>query len=138
MRNITTGLLILCVALFSTGIAFAHCGVCGVGEAAPAQAKSADSIAGKVVCLGCTLKKEQGAKAQCSTYGHKNGLQTPDGKIWSFVENDSSAKLIGDHGLAGKSVEVKGKNLDNANYIDVESYKVSERISFKEGHAWMS
>jgi len=113
--------LVLAGVLFYAGPVFAHCGVCGVGAATE---EAATAINGKVICLGCTLKKEQGAKAQCSIYGHKNGLQTPDGKIWTFLENDNSAKLINDHGLAGKNVEIKGKKLDNANYIEVESYKV--------------
>ena len=41
-------------------------------------------VRGKLVCIGCTLKKRDGAAAACSIFGHKHGLQTPDESIYSF------------------------------------------------------
>lgn len=79
-----------------------------------------------VVCLGCTLKKEQGAKAQCSVYGHKNALKTADGKIWSILENDASTELLNNHEYAGKRVEIAGKKIPEAQVIQVDSFKVIE------------
>ena len=125
--RITTVIVVLVLSLgfFLSNSAFAHCGVCGVGKPAASAQESLETINGEIICLGCTLKKEQGAKAQCSVYGHTNGLKTSDGKIWTFLENDSSTKLVNDHSLAGKKAEIKGKIYENANYIEVESYKVS-------------
>jgi len=127
MRKISIlGLLMLSSIFFLNSIAFAHCGICNQSLSYAQEEKSSDTIEGEIICLGCTLKKEQGAKAQCSIYGHINGLRTADGKIWTLLENDNSTNLINDHGLAGKIVEIKGRKLENANYIEVESYKILE------------
>lgn len=106
-------LLILCIGLTSFGFS--------QGE----ETQSTEVIKGKVICLGCTLKKEQGAKADCSVYGHKHGLRTDDGKIWSFLENDNSADLIQNHDYNGSDVEITGRKLDNAQIIEVESFKIA-------------
>lgn len=87
---------------------------------------TAITIKGKIICLGCTLKKEQGAGAQCSIYGHKNALLTADGKIWTILENDASTELINSHEYAGKEVEITGKEFTDAQVIEVESFKVIE------------
>lgn len=118
-------LLGISLTLLLGRFAFAHCGMCK-DSLAYAQEGTVETIKGKIICLGCTLKKEQGAKAQCSIYGHINGLRTADGKIWTFLENDNSTKLINDHDLAGKTVEIKGKKFEDANYIEIESYKILE------------
>ena len=124
MKTITiTALLVLFLTLFLSNSVFAHCGACGVAAAAQ-TVSSTETIKGDIVCLGCTLKKEQGAKAQCSVYGHVNGLRTSDGRIWTFLENDNSTKLVNDHSLVGKSVEIKGKKYKDVNYIEVEGYEI--------------
>lgn len=89
-----------------------------------AGTKANQTLEGKLVCLGCTLKKNDGVQAQCSTYGHKGALQTSDGSLWSFVENDRSKKLINDTSLHGKSVKVTGTIIEKAKRIDVASYEV--------------
>ena len=81
-------------------------------------------VQGKVICLGCTLKKEAGAKAQCSIYGHTNAIKTKDGKTWTILENDKSTALIRDHSYEGKDVEIRGKKYIDAQTIEVESVKV--------------
>ena len=81
-------------------------------------------IKGKVICQGCTLKKEKGAKAQCSIYGHINAIKTKDGKIWTILENDKSTELINDHDYAGKDIEIKGKRFAEAQIIEVDTFKV--------------
>lgn len=61
--------------------------------AAPEQAKKRDlkdrvEIAGKIVCIGCTLEKESGAEAQCTLHSkHAQGLLDAEGKLWTFVDN---------------------------------------------------
>ena len=92
-----------------------------------AQEKAKDEyeiIKGKVVCQGCTLKKEKGAKAQCSIYGHINAIKTKDGKIWTILENDKSTELINNHDYAGKDIEIKGKKFAEAQIIEVDTFKV--------------
>ena len=82
-----------------------------------------ETIQGKVICLGCTLKSEKGAKAQCSLYGHTNAIRTVDGKIWSILENDQSTDLVKNHDYAGKDVEISGKKFVDAQTIEVGSFK---------------
>ncbi|UCC80309.1 MAG: hypothetical protein JSW64_02825, partial [Candidatus Zixiibacteriota bacterium] len=46
------------------------------------QVKAEDkhaSFEGKLVCLACTLKNEEGARAECRNFGHTHALQTEDG-----------------------------------------------------------
>lgn len=79
-----------------------------------------------MVCLGCTLKKEKGAQAQCSVYGHKNAIRTGNGKIWTILENDASNELINSHEYGGKEVEITGKKFIDAQIVEVESFKIIE------------
>ena len=92
-----------------------------------AQEKAKDEyeiIKGKVICQGCTLKKEKQAKAQCSIYGHINAIRTKDGKIWTILENDKSTELINNHDYAGNDIEIRGKKFAEAQIIEVDSFKV--------------
>lgn len=101
-----------------------------------AQEKTKDEyqiIKGKIICQGCTLKKEKEAKAQCSIYGHINAIRTKDGKIWTILENDKSTELINNHDYAGKDIEIKGKKLAEAQIIEVESFKVVSEEQAAEG-----
>lgn len=132
--NIGNKLLVIAILfglLFSFGVneTFAHCGKCGMGEKEEIEAVTKASpvtFKAEVICLGCSLKKEQGAKALCSIYGHANALRTEDGKIWTILENDVSTELINSHDYAGKEVEIIGKKFANSSVIEVESFKVIE------------
>ncbi|MFQ6093800.1 MAG: heavy-metal-associated domain-containing protein [bacterium] len=93
--------------------------------AEPKEAEIAKAtIAGKLICIGCTLKSTHGAQAQCSVYGHKGGLLTADGTLYTFVENDRSKELVNSTELHNKDLKVTGTAFPKANYIDVESYEV--------------
>src|SRR3989338_8604172 len=65
------------------------------------------TIQGTVVCLGCTLKKTEGANAACKIYGHKHGLATEDGDLYSFLENKNSEEVINSDKYAMKEVVVR-------------------------------
>ncbi|MDP2938921.1 MAG: hypothetical protein Q8O13_02410 [Candidatus Omnitrophota bacterium] len=93
-------------------------------------------ITGKVICLGCHLKKEKSAKAQCSIYGHTNALVVEKAidaqgkkileakdKIYQFLHNAQSDKLVKDHTYAGKTVIITGKIYPEANIIEVNFFK---------------
>lgn len=115
MKGILSSILIL--GLLVTNLS-------SIGFAQEETKEKYETIQGKAVCFGCTLKKEKGAKAQCSIYGHTNAIRTKDGKIWSILENDKSTELINNHGYAGKDIEIKGKKIKEAQTIEVESFKV--------------
>lgn len=115
MKGILSSILILGLLVTSLN---------SLGSAQEETKEKHETIQGKVICLGCTLKKEKGAKAQCSIYGHTNAIRTKDGKIWSILENDKSTELINSHDYAGKSIEIKGRKIKEAQTIEVESFKV--------------
>lgn len=86
----------------------------------------AETFQATVICLGCTLKKTQGAKAQCSLYGHVNALKTADDKIWTILENDTSVELINSHEYAGKKVEITGKKFSGSQVIEIEKVVIKD------------
>ncbi|MDP2938717.1 MAG: hypothetical protein Q8O13_01350 [Candidatus Omnitrophota bacterium] len=96
-------------------------------------------ITGRVICLGCHLKKEKQAKAQCSIYGHTNALSIEKiidaqgksidklkGKIYQFLRNEKSDELIKDHTYAGKVIIVVGKIYPEANILEINFFKEKE------------
>lgn len=80
------------------------------------------TIKGKVICIGCELKHAYNASSNCKIYVHSHGLKTSDGKIYSFVENEKTDELINSVKYHGKNIEITGKILENANFIDVKEF----------------
>ncbi len=85
------------------------------------------SFDGTLVCLGCDLKKAEGARAACSAYGHNHVLKTKDGKYISFLENDFSKDLIEGKKYDNKNIKVTGIFHKNANMLDVETFTVDDK-----------
>ncbi|MFH1854711.1 MAG: hypothetical protein ABH815_05305 [Candidatus Omnitrophota bacterium] len=107
------------------GETYAHCGRCGVEEKVEAITHALPvTLKAEVICLGCALKKGQGAKANCSLYGHVNALRSEDGRIWTILENDMSTDLINSHEYAGKQVEIAGKKFGGAQVVEIETFKL--------------
>jgi len=93
---------------------------------------------GTLNCIGCDLKKAEGANSQCKIYGHTHGLKLEDGKYISFLENDKSADLIKGEGIHGMNVKVHGVYFSDANLLDVETYEVDGKTySWCESHGAM-
>jgi len=123
------GFVVSLALLFNVWIseASASCGGCGTGEKVDTITQATPvTLKAKVICLGCALKKEQGAKAQCSIYGHKNALKTEDGRVWTILENDVSKELINSHEYAGKEIEIAGKIFGSTQIIEIENFKLVE------------
>ena len=81
---------------------------------------------GKLVCIGCDLKKAEGARAECSAYGHKHTLKTSDGRYINLLENKYSADLMSNEKYAGKDIKVQGVYYASANQLDVQSFTVGD------------
>jgi hypothetical protein len=75
-----------------------------------------------LVCITCKLQQEDGAKSDCKTFGHKYGIWSAEGNLWTLIPNNQSKKLLTEKYL-GKKVEIVGKKYANARYIEVESIK---------------
>lgn len=106
--------------------------------AAPQQAKKRDlkdrvEVAGKIVCIGCTLEKEAGADAQCTLHSkHAQGLLDSEGKLWTFVDNAKGHIVATNAKLKDKEVKVLGWKFLKGQYIEVSKYQV------KEGEKWVA
>lgn len=110
-----------------------------VTQATPKLRDDEVVVTGKVICLGCHLKKEKQAKAQCSIYGHMNALliekaydvkgksiEAAKNKIYQFLHNDQSDKLIKGHDLVGKIIVITAKIYPEANVLEVSFFKQKE------------
>jgi hypothetical protein len=117
----------------------AHKHVEAVTSATPQLGPGEAVITGKVICLGCHLKKEKQAKDQCSIYGHTNALSIEKiidpqgksihelkGKVYQFLHNEKSDALIKDQSYAGKAIIVVGKVYPESNVLEVNFFKENE------------
>ncbi|MCP4051128.1 MAG: hypothetical protein GY730_10540 [bacterium] len=84
------------------------------------------TVEGKLVCIGCSLKKLSGANAQCSLYSqHDTGLQLKDGSIWSIVNNQKGHDIIrAHHTVINKTARITGWLYPNARHIEIDSISV--------------
>lgn len=80
---------------------------------------------GKLVCTACSLKKSDGANAQCSVFGHDHSILTKEGKYIGFLPNKQSAPLIAGEKYHNKRVSVSGVFFANANLLDISSFTVN-------------
>ena len=104
---------------------------------AKAEGKHA-SFEGKLVCLACTLKNDEGARAECRNFGHTHALKTEDGKFISFLENKHSEDLFKGEKYGGKNISVHGVYYADPNLLDVESYKIDDvTMTWCETHSVM-
>jgi len=103
-------------------------------EEAVKETNEHTTLDGNLVCLGCSLKKAEGARAACSAYGHKHVLQTKDGRYISFLENDFSRDLAAGEKYHNKDVTVSGIYHASANMLDVETFSVDGKRSGWCGH----
>ena len=104
----------------------------GVANANPPEAV----ITGENICLGCTLKTEQGAGAQCSIFGHRHSLRVTSAKVggkdmpemngWvlHYLETKESKELIRDH--HNETVTVVGVVYADERVLEVGSIKLGE------------
>lgn len=88
-------------------------------------------VSGENVCVGCTLKKEQGAAAQCSVYGHTHALRVEraavDGKaapelknrILHYLPNSNSEDLI--KLFHGEKLTLTGRLYQEAQVLEVDA-----------------
>jgi thiol-disulfide isomerase/thioredoxin len=91
------------------------------------------TVTGRNFCLGCTLKKECGAAAQCSLYGHTHSLRVtqavadgkelPEMKGWvlHYLATDKSQDLL--HKIHDGTWTVTGKVYPHERVLEVISYE---------------
>ena len=113
---------------------------CGTGskvmkaETEPTATVMGATLEGENFCLGCNLKKEKGAGAQCSLYGHKHSFKVTkaldeDGKeltglegwVLHYLENEKSEKLIDGHHK--ERLVITGKVYPQERILEVATFK---------------
>ncbi len=84
------------------------------------------TLKGELVCIGCSLKKLDGANAQCNLYAHHAiGFKAADGTLWSFVDNAKGHDIIRAHKLLGhKKATISGWMFPLAHFIEIDSIVV--------------
>ncbi|MBI2931960.1 MAG: hypothetical protein HYY16_09935 [Planctomycetes bacterium] len=95
--------------------------------------KDRQEFAGRIVCVGCTLEKQEGgAEAQCTLHAkHAQGLLRVDGTLWTFVDNARGHAVITNAKLREKEIKILGWRFPKAQYIEVSKYQI------KEGERWV-
>lgn len=83
-----------------------------------------ETFDGTLVCLGCDLKKTEGARAACSTFGHTHALKTADGNYINLLENQYSKDLLAGEKYHNQKIKINGIFHATANQFDVESFTV--------------
>jgi len=95
--------------------------------------KARVEIAGKIVCVGCTLEKEAGADPQCTLHSkHAQGLQGTDGLLYTFLDNAKGHIVMTNDKLRGKEVKILGWKYPKSQVVEVFKYQV------KEGDKWVA
>ncbi len=91
------------------------------------------SIKGDLVCVGCSLKKLNGANAQCDLFAHHAiGFKTADGSYWTIIDNAAGHDVIRGHELINKkSATISGWLYPVANMIEIDSITI-DGVSAKE------
>ena len=91
------------------------------------------TLKGQLVCMGCSLKKLDGTNAQCSLYtNHAIGFKTPDGTMWSIVDNEKGHDVINAHNVVEKkNAKITGWLSPIANFIEIDTIEV-DGVTAKE------
>ena len=91
------------------------------------------TVSGTNVCVGCSLKKEKGAGAQCKVYGHKHSLKVSkatdkdgnelsdmNGWLLFYLETNKSTELINGHHK--EELVIEGKVYPDERVLEVISF----------------
>ena len=92
------------------------------------------TLTGENYCVGCSLKKAEGAAAQCSVYGCKHALKVEkavdskgeeiselEGATLHYLENDASVELFKGKKYHGENVSIIGNVHLDERVVDVKS-----------------
>lgn len=119
MRRITLTLAVIMLSLLAVNLTAGP----DKAETKAGADNQKSTIKGTMVCLGCELKKGEGAHAACADFGHTHALKTEDGKLVSLLENKYAKDLMSEK-YHGKNVEINGVMFARANILDVQSFTV--------------
>jgi hypothetical protein len=131
MRKVT--LLLLMFAFLAISVPVAACGNDDAKQIKASKIENA-SFEGTLVCVGCDLKKTEGARAACKTTGCTHTIKTADGQYINLLENQYSADLIKGGDYHNKPIKVEGVYFAKANMLDVKSFTIDGQQKSWCGH----
>lgn len=84
------------------------------------------TLKGQLVCIGCSLKKLDGANAQCNLFAHHAiGFKSADGTYWSIIDNAIGHDVIRAHELVeGKEGTISGWIYPIANMVEIDTIEI--------------
>lgn len=127
--------MILIVAIASVALVAGQAKVSNADSKEQTVAKAEHAnFEGTLVCLGCSLKKGEGARAACKASGHTHALKTKDGRYVNFLTNQYSEDLLKGEKYHNKEMKVHGIYHASANILDVESFNVDGKDKSWCGH----
>ncbi len=120
IKQYRQGILILVMMIFVATSAFA-------GGWSKEKGLDQMTLTGELVCIGCTLKKLDGANAQCNLYSHHAiGFKAQDGTLWSIVDNANGHDIIRSHQLLEKkNATITGFLYPLAHYVEIVKITVA-------------
>ncbi len=85
-------------------------------------------IAGKIVCLGCTLRPETADQhAGRRRLDHINGLRDSHGHLWLLLPESGATQAITGDEMLGEDVELQGTRYPQIRGLLVESFKTTSQ-----------
>ncbi|MBI4566419.1 MAG: hypothetical protein HY716_17180 [Planctomycetes bacterium] len=106
-------------------------------KAAETKAVVEATVVGENICLGCALKKEKGAAAQCDKYGHRHALKVtsvtaagkeqPEMKGWvlHYLDTDKGQPFIKEH--HGETLTLTGKVYSGERVLEVDKQEDAKK-----------
>jgi anti-sigma factor RsiW len=98
------------------------------GETAAAAGEwQGEMVSGHLVCIGCARHHVDMALHRFCRGGgdreHITGLQTSDGELWHFVENDVVTSLLDEPDLRGREVTLEARFHPDIHYLQVAAVR---------------
>jgi hypothetical protein len=99
----------------------------GSAEPETAGAAKRETVSGHLVCIGCARHHVDLALHRFCRGGgdreHITGLQTADGSLWHFVENDVVTSLLDEPDLRGREVTLEARAYPDIHYLQVAAVR---------------
>jgi hypothetical protein len=84
------------------------------------------TLTGQIQCIDCSVSHDWQVDSECDQYGHRNGLVTTDGTMWTIKHSLGWSAHLTDTSIWGREITIKGRQNTLARYIDVISFELAQ------------
>jgi len=129
-------LILSVLVLLAISVPVYACGNDNATQTKATKASKVDnaSFEGTLVCMGCDLKKTEGARSACKTTGCSHAIKTSDGSYINLMNNEYSADLIKGGDYHNKPIKAEGVYFAKANMLDIKSFTIDGKEKSWCGH----